>query len=259
MTRRAGSGVGHDSAGVHVGEAGRQNAVRVDQREVAGAPVRALTPTVVPARQAVLRTGPAGCQATLRAANTRRRGEGSATSAASVVREAAGGDQGQWREAAVGCAGATDRARDRAAGARVNRSGRGAGDAAGITANGPGQPQTGQPAPVAPAAGSKAVEPPNRPAGRAAARPVSPNNAAQPAQADRPVAPAAVHPNEIPAPPRPVVQPSANAKNWTGSTCRSRINCARSRRRNGESSSSGRSSNSFCSSACFCCNCCVCC
>ena len=39
-----------------------KNAVKVDQREVATAPVRALTPTVVPAKQAVLGTGVAAAK-----------------------------------------------------------------------------------------------------------------------------------------------------------------------------------------------------
>ena len=190
-----------------------RNAVRVDQREVAGAPVRALTPAVVPAKQAVLGTGPAAARPP------------SALQTRAVVAKAAPPPPPpsfEKRQEAIKSNGGRPLSvaqvrqiepvtAQRGARVKIAPAAKPVTPQASQT-NGPGQPQTGQPAPVAPAAGSKAVEPPNRPAGRAAARPVSPNNAAQPAQANRPVAPAAVHPNEIPAPPRPVVQPSANAE-----------------------------------------------
>jgi hypothetical protein len=51
-----------------------------------------------------------------------------------------------------------------------------------------------------------------RPADRPAERPATPNNTPQPAQVNRPAPAQAVHPTEVPAPPRPVVQPSANAQ-----------------------------------------------
>jgi len=57
-----------------------------------------------------------------------------------------------------------------------------------------------------------ATPPPNRPADRPADRPANTNNTAQPVPANRPAPSQAVHPNETPAPARPVVQPSANAE-----------------------------------------------
>ena len=60
--------------------------------------------------------------------------------------------------------------------------------------------------PVAP----NTAEPPNRSGNRPTDRPATSNNPPQPAQANRPSPPQQVHPNDTPAPPRPVVQPSAN-------------------------------------------------
>jgi hypothetical protein len=62
--------------------------------------------------------------------------------------------------------------------------------------------------PVAP----KTVPPPNRPADRPGERTVNPNTVSQPVQVNRPVPAPAAHPNEVPAPPRSVIQPSANAE-----------------------------------------------
>jgi hypothetical protein len=56
------------------------------------------------------------------------------------------------------------------------------------------------------------VPPANRPPDRPVDRPLNPSNAAQPAPGNRPANPAAVHPNEVPPPPRPVVPPSTNAQ-----------------------------------------------
>jgi len=54
--------------------------------------------------------------------------------------------------------------------------------------------------------------PTNPPNDRPAERPGNPNAASQPPQPNRTAPPPVVHPNEIPAPPRPVVQPSTNAE-----------------------------------------------
>jgi FecR protein len=64
---------------------------------------------------------------------------------------------------------------------------------------------------------SKTVTPNSRPStnppnDRPAERPGNPNITSQPPQPNRTAPPPAVHPNEIPAPPRPVVQSSANAE-----------------------------------------------
>jgi hypothetical protein len=68
----------------------------------------------------------------------------------------------------------------------------------------------------APATANKPVtpnmaEPPNRPVNRPTDRPAASNNPPQPALANRPAPAQQVHPNDSPAPPRPAVQPSANA------------------------------------------------
>ena len=283
-----------------------RNAVRVDQREVASAPVRAFTPAVIPAKQAVLGTGASAAKPPV-ALQTRgvvakvapppppptfeKRQEaikingGKPLSAAQVQQIE---PVTQRREAPVRIA---PTAKPIVPQAQTNR---------------PGQPQNGQPRQVTPNAGSKDVQPPMRatdrptdvpvntnaprPPDRLADRPVPPNNAnppankpvapnaeqpanrppdrttdrpanantppppdrpvppnspnppmnkpvapnteqpanrppdrstnrpenankdSQAAQANRPVVPPTIHPNEIPTPPRSVVQPSANAE-----------------------------------------------
>jgi hypothetical protein len=72
----------------------------------------------------------------------------------------------------------------------------------------PVEPKPVEPKPVPP----NTVQPNNRPPDRPVDRPSNPNNASQPAPGSRPAAPPAVHPNEVPPPPRPVVPPSANAQ-----------------------------------------------
>jgi hypothetical protein len=215
-----------------------RNAVRVDQREVASAPVRAFTPAVVPAKQAVLGTGAAAAKPPV-ALQTR-------TVVAKVAppppppsfekrQEAIKNNGGRplsvaqvrqiepvtaHREAPVKIAPAAKPVTPQAS-----------------QANRPGQPPNGRPVQVlpntprppdrpadrpvplnnAPQTPNKAVtpntvQPSNRPADRPTDRPVNPNNSSQPARANSPASPPAVHPNEIPIPPRPVIQPSANAK-----------------------------------------------
>ncbi len=52
----------------------------------------------------------------------------------------------------------------------------------------------------------------NHQADRSTSPPVNSNNPAQAMRTDRPAPPQGAHPNEIPVPPRPVIQPSANAE-----------------------------------------------
>lgn len=253
-----------------------RNAVRVDQREVASAPVRALTPAAVPVKQAVLGTGTATAKPPI-ALQTRAvvakvappppppsfekrqetiKNNGGKPLSVAQARQIA--PVATRREAPVKIAPA---ARPVAAIA--------------LQANRPGQPQNGQPAQAAPNVASKSVEPTNHPANpsnasqpaqvnrpatannspqavapnaprppdrpvdrphpippnnvnptaskpvtshneqlpvhpadRVGERTVNPNNGSQPAQVNRPAPPPAVHPNEIPTSPRPVIQPS---------------------------------------------------
>jgi hypothetical protein len=194
-----------------------QNAVKVDQREVASAPVRAFTPAVVPAKQAVLGTGTAAVKPPA-AIETRavvakaapppppptfeKRQEaiksngGKPLSIAQVQQIA---PAAAHREAPVNIAPAP-----KAAPAPV--------PVGAPVANRPGQPPTaqpqpGQPAPVAPNAGNKTVPPPNRPPDRPAERPASLRETPEPVQTNRPPAankpttpaPQAVQPNNPPA------------------------------------------------------------
>ena len=241
-----------------------RNAVKVDQREVASAPVRAFTPAAVPAKQAVLGTGAAAARPPS-ALQTRAvvakvapppppppfekrqeaiKSNGGKPLSVAQVRQIEPATT--RREAPVKIAPAAKPATPQVS--QTNRPGQ--------PQN--GQPQNGPPAQVAPNAGNRAVQPFNRPADRPAAtnnapqtvapntprpdRPAPPNNAnptasrsatpntvqppyrpadrppdrpgnaSQPPQVNRPGPPAAVHPNEIPTPPRPAIQPSANAE-----------------------------------------------
>ena len=72
----------------------------------------------------------------------------------------------------------------------------------------PAEPKPVETKPVVP----NTVQPINRPPDRPADRPLNPNNAPPPAPGNRPATPPAVHPNEVPPPPRPVVPPSTNAQ-----------------------------------------------
>jgi len=233
-----------------------KNTVKVDQREVASAPVRPSTPTVVPAKQAVLGTGasaakpPAALQTravvakiappppppTFEKQQEAIKSNGGKPLSAAQVQQIV--PVTQRREAPVKIAPAAKPV------------------APPVQANRPGQPQNAQPKQATPD-GSKDVQPSTRPADRPANAnppqppgrppdrpvppnspnppankpvapntekpanpppdrptnpPVNPNKDSHPAQADRPDASPAIHPKEIPAPPRSVVQPSANAE-----------------------------------------------
>ncbi len=258
-----------------------KNAVKVDQREVASAPVRAFTPTVVPAKQAVLGTGaaaakpPVGLQTRGVVAKVappppppsfEKRQEaiksngGKPLSVAQIQQIQPGGAHmaAPVRIAPVA-------AKPVAVAPQTSQTNR------------PGQPQNAQPQqgnrpvpatnttqavapnaarppdrpvdrpvplntakpveskPVAPntveptnrpvdrpvlpnaakPAESKptapnATTPTNRPVDRPADRPINPNNVSQAPPGSRPTPTPANHPNEIPAPVRPVVPPSAN-------------------------------------------------
>jgi hypothetical protein len=219
-----------------------KNAVEVDQRAVASAPVRAFTPAVVPAKQAVLGTGAAAAKPPA-AVETRavvakvvppppppsfeKRQEaiksngGKPLSVAQVQRIEPATAR---REAPVKIAPAAKPVAPLAS-----------------QANRPSQPPNGQPAgqpaQAAPNVAAKTVPPPNHPANRPAEYPVNTNNAAQPAPinqpavtknvpqpvtpaagrpperpVDRAAPPQAVHPNGTPAPPPSVIQPSVNAE-----------------------------------------------
>jgi hypothetical protein len=169
-----------------------KNSVKVDQREVATAPVRAFTPAVVPAKQAVLGTGTAAVKPPA-AIETRavvakvtpppppptfeRRQEAIKSNGGKPLSSA----QVQQiepptarREAPVKIAPAP-----KAVATPVPVANR---QVQPQTA----QPQAGQPAQVAPNAGNKAVPPPNRPADRPTERPSSPNGTPEPVQTIRP-------------------------------------------------------------------------
>jgi hypothetical protein len=263
-----------------------KNAVKVDQREVASAPVRAFTPAAVPAKQAVLGTGAAAAKPPA-ALQTR--------AVVAKVAPPPPPPSFEKRQEAIKSNGgkplsvAQVRQIEPVA-ARPGTPVRIAPAAKPVApqaaqANRPGQPanaqQTGQPAQAAPNAINKAVpptnhpadrpanttnaiqpapvnqpattkntpqpvapaaarppdrpaerpvpptnanptankaaapntaQPPNRPSDQPVERPVAPNKPPPPAQANRPAPPQTVHPNDIPAPPRPVVQPSANTE-----------------------------------------------
>ncbi len=191
-----------------------KNAVKVDQREVASAPVRAFTPSAAPAKQAVLGTGAAAAKPPA-AIETRavvakvapppppptfeKRQEaiksngGKPLSSAQVQQIA---PAAAHREAPVNIAPVA-----KAVAAPV--------PVAAPVSNRPGQPPTaqpqpGQPAQVAPNAGNKTVPPPSHPADHPAERPASLRETPEPVQTNRP--PAA---NKSPQPPTPeAVQPS---------------------------------------------------
>jgi hypothetical protein len=170
-----------------------KNAVKVDQREVASAPVRAFTPAAVPAKQAVLGTGaaaakpPAALQTRAVVAKVappppppsfEKRQEaiksngGKPLSVAQVRQiEPVAARPGPPVKIAPAAKPVAPQA------AQTNRPGQ----------SPHGQPAA-QPAQVAPNAGNKAVPPTNHPADRPADRPATPNNAPQPAQANRPAA-----------------------------------------------------------------------
>jgi len=186
-----------------------KNSVKVDQREVASAPVRAFTPSAVPAKQAVLGTGtaavkpPAAIQTRAVVAKVvpppppptfEKRQEaiksngGKPLSTAQVQQIA---PATAHREAPVNIAPAA-----KAIAAPVP------------AANRPGQPQAaqpqpGQPAQASPNAGNKAAPLPNQPADRTTERPASLRETPEPVQTNRP--PAANKPPQT-APPQ-TVQP----------------------------------------------------
>jgi hypothetical protein len=214
-----------------------RNAVRVDQREVASAPVRAYTPAVVPVKQAVLGTGtattkpPAAFQSRAVVAKVappppppsfEKRQEAIKNNGGKPISIA------QSRQLAPVAARQTAPVKiapaAKPATAQANRPAQPQpGQSQKVQPQNPPPPQATQPSggtrqvesPNRPANTSNTTQPPpaNRPADRPAERPSNTNNSAQPqAQPNRPVAPPAVHPNEVAPPPRPVVQPSANAE-----------------------------------------------
>jgi hypothetical protein len=206
-----------------------KNAVKVDQRSVASAPVRAFTPAVAPAKQAVLGTGTAAAKPPV-AIQTR--------AVVAKVAPPAPPPSFEARQAAIKSNGGKPLSvaqvrQIHPATAHQQAAVKIAPPAKPATpqssqSNRPPQPQNGQAAqnsarppdrpvdrPVPPTnvkpesnkpATPNTVQPQNRPADR----PVNPNNASQPPSANRPASPPAAHPNEVPVAPRPVVQLSSN-------------------------------------------------
>ena len=187
-----------------------KNSVKVDQREVASAPVRAFTPSAAPAKQAVLGTGtaavkpPAAIQTravvakvappppppTFEKQQEAIKSNGGKPLSVAQVHQIE--PPAARREAPVKIAPVA-----KAVAAPVP------------VANKPAQPQTaqpqpGQPAQVAPNAGNKAVPLPNHPADRPAERPTNVRETPEPVQTNRP--PAANKPPQTPAP--QTVQPN---------------------------------------------------
>jgi hypothetical protein len=167
-----------------------RNAVRIDRREVASAPVRAFTPAVVPAKQAVLGTGapsarpPSALQTRPVVAKTapppppptfERRQEAIKSNGGrplSVSQMQQIQPVAARREAPVRIAPAAKPVTPPQS--QMIRRGQ--------------QTQIEPPARVAPNADNKAVQPGNRPADRPTGRPANPNNTPQPGQANRPPA-----------------------------------------------------------------------
>jgi hypothetical protein len=190
-----------------------KNAVKVDQHEVASAPVRAFTPAAVPAKQAVLGTAVAAAKPPV-AVQTRavvakvappppppsfeKRQEaiksngGKPLSTAQVrqIEPAASRPASPVKIAPPAPKPVTPQA------AQANR---------------PGQPPNGQPAgrptPATPNAIEKAP-PPNHPADHPADRPATPNNAAKPPEASRPPAATNKPPEAVPNNPRQPDRPA---------------------------------------------------
>jgi hypothetical protein len=193
-----------------------RNAVRIDRREVASAPVRAFTPAVVPAKQAVLGTGapsarpPSALQTRPVVAKTapppppptfERRQEAIKSNGGrplSVAQIQQIQPVAARREAPVRIAPAAQPVTPPQS--QMIRRGQ--------------QTQNERPAQVAPNADNKAVQPPNRPVDRPTERPVNPNNAPQPTQgqANRPPTtdnpPREVAPNETRRADRPGNRPA---------------------------------------------------
>jgi hypothetical protein len=208
-----------------------KNSVKVDQREVASAPVRAFTPSAAPAKQAVLGTGTAAVKPPV-AIQTRAVVAKVAPPAPPPTfekqQEAIKSNGGkplsvaQVRQIEPPTAHRT---------APVNIAPAAKAVAAPVpVANRPGQPQTAQPpaaqpAQVAPNAGNKTVPPPNHPADRPTDRPATPRETSEPVQTIRPPVsnkppqaaspeavqpnnPAAIPPAERPANPREIPEPT---------------------------------------------------
>ena len=232
-----------------------KNAVKVDQREVASAPVRAFTPAAVPAKQAVLGTGasaakpPAAVQSRAVVAKVapppppptfEKRQEaiksngGKALSVAQVqqIQPVAAHMAAPVKIAPVATAKAvvvtpqtsqTNRPGQpqNAQPPQGNRPAPETNTPQAVAPNTtrppdrpadrPVTPNTAKPVETKPVA-PNTVQPPNHPSDRPADRPISPNNASQLPPGNRPAPTLAVHPKEVPAPPRPVVPPSANAQ-----------------------------------------------
>jgi hypothetical protein len=201
-----------------------KNSVKVDQREVASAPVRAFTPSAAPAKQAVLGTGtatakpPAAIQTravvakvappppppTFEKRQEAIQSNGGKPLSNSQVQQIA--PAATHREAPVNIAPAAKAVAAPVPVAGANRAGQP--QAA--------QPQPAQPAQVAPNAGNKAVPLPNHPADRPPERPASLRETPEPMQTNRPPAatksPQAAAPENVPPsnPPanRPIDRPA---------------------------------------------------
>jgi hypothetical protein len=175
-----------------------KNFVKVDQREVASAPVRAFTPSAAPAKQAVLGTGAAAVKPPV-AIQTR-------AVVAKVAPPAPPPTFEKQQEAIKSNGGkplSVAQVRQiepptahRAAPVNVAPVAKAAAAPVPVAtpvANHPGQsptaqPQAGQPAQVAPNANSKVAEPPTRPGDHPGDRPVNPHVAPEPVQTNRPPA-----------------------------------------------------------------------
>jgi len=199
-----------------------KNSVKVDQREVASAPVRAFTPSAAPAKQAVLGTATAAVKPppaiqtravvakvappppppTFEKQQEAIKSNGGKPLSTAQVQQIA--PVTARREAPVNVAPVA-----KAAAAPVPVATPGA--------NHPGQhaaaqPQAGQPVQLAPNANTKVVEPPNRAPDHPADRPVNPHGTPEPAQTNRP--PAMNKPPQATTP--ETVQPSSPPSNHPG-------------------------------------------
>jgi hypothetical protein len=212
-----------------------KNAVKVDQRTVASAPVRAFTPSVTPAKQAVLGTGaaaakpPAAIQTravvakvappppppSFEARQAAIKSNGGRPLSVAQVRQIQPATV--HRDAAVKIAPPVKPATPQSS--QANRPGQPpqnaqAGENSSRPTDRPAPQANVKPEPNKPTPPPNTATPQNHPAGRPpdrpTDRPVKPSSAAQPPPANRSGVGAPVHPNEVPVTPRPTVQPSGN-------------------------------------------------
>jgi Family of unknown function (DUF6600) len=213
-----------------------KNAVKVDQRSVASAPVRAFTPAVAPAKQALLGTVPAAAKppAAIQTRAVVAKVAPPPPPPSFEARQAAIKSNGgkplsvaQLRQiqpatthpqAAVRIAPPAKPATPQSS--QANRSGQQNAQASQNTAHPPDRPidrPSAPPTNVKPEPNKPAtpnpVPPPNRPADRPPDRSTDRSSAPPPnvkPEPNKPAAPNPVHPNEAPVTPRPAVQPSGN-------------------------------------------------